>query len=346
MIFLKLLLYPSQIIYSLIIFTRNKLYDFKLIKSYKSKITTISIGNLKTGGTGKTPIVEYLIRLFNKKNIAVLSRGYKRKTKGFILVNKKHQADDVGDENRQLYNKYPTVKIACDENRVNGAKKLEEKFHSLDYLILDDAYQHRSLERDINILLTEYSDLYLYDQLLPAGRLRESRKQVKRANIIIITKSPRALSIRKQNFIINKIKPRNNQKIYFSYIKEYLYIEMLSLKKLNLNKNQSYLLVTGIENPQPLTEHLRHKQINYHHLQFTDHHNFNKNDINKILSFKGLKNTSSNLLITEKDFYRLSVNQKEKLEKKFKLICIQIEFDFIATDKANFNNQLINFEKI
>ena len=321
------------------------LYDFNLIKTYKSKIITISIGNLKTGGTGKTPLVEYLIKLFIKKNTAILSRGYKRKTKGFIIANKRHQSKDIGDENRQLYSKYPKITIACDKNRVTGIQKLENKFPALDYVILDDAYQHRSLSRDINIMLTEYNHLFIYDQLIPIGTLREHKKEVKRADIIIITKSPINISINKQNEIINRIKPKNNQKIYFSYIKEYKYIDILTSKNIKLKTNELHLLVTGIANPKLLLENLNTNNINYHHLKFTDHHNFSEDEILKMIELKTEKKISSNLLMTEKDFYRLSLKHKEILENEFNLICIQIEFDFIGADKVNFNNQLINFEK-
>ena len=343
--FLKYILLPIQIIYSIIILTRNILYDLNILKSYNSKALIISVGNIKAGGTGKTPLTEYLIQLFDNKKIAILSRGYKRKTRGFILVNQTHSSMDVGDENRQLYNKFKSVIIACDNNRVHGIKQLLRLNEKIEVIILDDAYQHRSIYRDIDILLTEYDNLLINDQLIPIGKLREHRREMKRANIIIITKCPLNISEEQKNEISKKMNLKSHQTIYFSEIKKYNFIDMCSSRRINISKNENHILLTGIENPKKLLDFLTNQEINYQHINFKDHHNFKESDISTIINLKNSMNHSNNLLLTEKDYYRFSKNHKKILEKNFNLICVQIEIDFIGYDKYNFNNQLLNFKK-
>ena len=343
--FLTYLLLPIQIIYSLIIIIRNKLYDLKIISSYHAKPITISVGNIKNGGTGKTPMVEYLINLFENKKICVLSRGYKRKTKGFVLANKHHTAKDIGDENYQLYNKYQNTIIAADKNRVNGIKEIMKINSALEIIILDDAFQHRRLNRDIDILLTEYNDLISDDQLMPIGQLREHKTQLKRADIIVITKCPKRISYESRKIIDKKINPGTHQKIYFSYIKEYKYFDMGLSKEIKLNKNERHILITGIANAKPLEYFLKDNEILYSHMKFGDHYNFKSSDINKLIVMKEKNHMSDNLLLTEKDYYRLDLIDKKALKNKFNIVCIQIKIDFIEVDKSNFNNQLLKFEK-
>ena len=275
--FLKHLLLPLQILYSLIILLRNQLYDLKITSIYNSQLTTISIGNLRNGGTGKTPMVEYLINLFENKKIAILSRGYKRKTKGFIIGNNNHSSEDIGDENFQLYNKFKNIIIACDENRVHGIKQLETENKELDFVILDDGFQHRSLHRDIDILLTEYNNLFSDDQLMPIGKLREHKSEMKRSHIIVITKCPMTISKKMQDDVIKKIRPSVNQKIFFSYIRDYRYISMKDNQLINLKINEKHILITGIANTKPLLKFLNDTKIKYHHLSFQDHYNFQHN---------------------------------------------------------------------
>ncbi len=342
--FLKYLLSPIQIIYSLIIIMRNQLYDLKILSSYNAEPITISVGNIKNGGTGKTPMVEYLIRLFQNKKISVLSRGYKRQTNKFILANKRHTAKDIGDENYQLYNKFENIIIAADNNRVHGIKKITQN-NQLDVVILDDGFQHRSLHRDIDILLTEHNNLFIDDELMPIGNLREHKKEMKRANIIIITKCPKDISKEQRYSIIDKIKPSIHQKVYFSHIKEYTYINMSSLKEIALNKDEKHILITAIANAKPLVKFLNDTNISHHHISFSDHYNFKRHDITKMINLKQNNHLSKNLLLTEKDYYRLSLIDKKRLEEQFILVCVQIKIDFMEGDKSNFNKQLLKFEK-
>ena len=343
--FLKYLLLPLQIIYLIIIWIRNNLYHFNIIPKFYASPIIISIGNLNTGGTGKTPMTEYIIRLFKNRNVAILSRGYKRKTMGFITAQAHHSAQEIGDEMRQLYHKFKNTLIVCDQNRVNGVKKILEHNKEIDSIVLDDGFQYQKLNYDINIMLTDYNDLFIDDHLLPIGNLREPKNQSKRAHIIIITKCPHNISTISQKNIIDKIQPDINQKIYFSYIKEYNHIQMDPLQEITINKNEKHILITGIANTHTILEHMQETQIKYKHVKFIDHHNFKNKDIAKIISLKETLNMSDNLLLTEKDYYRLSLNHKKKLKNYFNLICIQIEFDFIENDKPNFNNELLNFRK-
>ena len=344
--FVKYLLTPFQILYSLIVRARNLLYDFNIISIYSPKTLVISIGNLKVGGTGKTPMVEYLIKIFKNYKTAILSRGYKRKTKGFVLAdNKKNQAHHIGDENCQLYNKFHNITIGCSENRVNGIKQLLQIDDKIQIVILDDGYQHRSLKRDIDILLTEYSQLFTSDSLLPIGKLREPKFEKRRANIIIITKCPNNISKTIQKSIHEALNLDLHQKIYFSYISKHVFVNMKTNKDHNINKDLKHLLVTGIENPQELKNFLDTKNIDFKHLKFYDHHNFIQEDINNMIQLRKTRDYAKELLLTEKDFYRLSKRHKAELEKYFTLICIQIEIDFIDQDKSNFNHQLCNFVK-
>ena len=193
--FLRLFLFPFSIVYSLIISIRNKLYDLRIFKTTTFDLPIISVGNLSTGGTGKTPHIEYLVsKLSNNYKLATLSRGYKRKTKGFLLAKDSHTALEIGDEPKQFQTKFPNIDVAVDSNRVNGVEQLLKNRPDLEMILLDDAYQHRKIGRSINILLTEYSNPFFKDYILPMGNLRESRFGYNRANIIIVTKSPTVLS--------------------------------------------------------------------------------------------------------------------------------------------------------
>ena len=345
MSFLRYILLPVQFIYSIIIIFRNSLYNYNIFTIYKANSYVISVGNLKTGGTGKTPLTEYIIRLFNEKKVAILSRGYKRKTSGFILATKqKNSARHIGDENSQLYNKFENIIIGCAENRVDGVQKLLKKHNDINVVILDDAYQHRSLHRDLNILLTEFNDMFTEDQLIPIGNLREHKKEKKRADIIIITKCPNQIAEHTIQKVKEKIKPTNNQKLYFSFIKNYFFLNMHTLKKCDINKVKTHILITGIQSSQELLQFLENEKIQIKHCEFRDHYNFTQFDIDYIIQLKNSQDYSDQLLLTEKDYYRLSEKHKYELNKYFLLICVQINIDFINKDKSNFNNQLLNFE--
>ena len=248
----KIIYWKLSLQFYLITFLRNKLYDFGLLKSYSFDIPIISVGNLTVGGTGKTPMVEYLINHFSKEyKIGVLSRGYKRKSKGFILASKIDDANSIGDEPFQYYSKFKNISVAVDKKRRRGINKLIE--HGVNLIILDDAFQHRKVIPTYSLLLSDYSNLYFNDYLLPRGSLRESKKGSKRADSIVITKCPENFSQSDKNYLINRVKLSSNQHIFFSKIK---YSEELhsSSDTLNIMKllNKKVNVVTGIVNSEVL----------------------------------------------------------------------------------------------
>ena len=306
MIFFRFLLFPFAILYDFITRIRNYFYDVGIFKSTSFDVPVIAVGNLSVGGTGKTPQIEYLIRILqNEYTIAVLSRGYKRKTSGFIRINASHTAADVGDEPLQFYKKFSTISVAVDENRVNGIQELHKNC-TPDIILLDDAFQHRKVAAGFYLLLTNYNDLFLDDFLLPTGHLRESRCGAKRANSIVVTKCPQNLSKEKQNELREKLIVRSNQQVFFSTIN--YHPKTLGSLQISIDVLHEYeiVLVTGIANPTPLLEFLKDRYCKIHHIAFSDHHHFTSQDIDKIIiKFKEITSDKKIVLTTEKDYMRL-----------------------------------------
>jgi len=315
--------YPFAVLYGLITSIRNFLYDNGIFKSTKFKTPTIVVGNLSVGGTGKTPQIEYLIRLLqNNYKIAVLSRGYKRKSKGFIIADENCSAETIGDEPFQYYKKFRNILVCVDADRTNAIKRLEALENPPDIILLDDAFQHRKVNGGFTILLTSYSNLYVDDLMLPTGNLREYTTGAKRANSIIVTKCPTDLSESEQQKIIKKIAPLKHQQVYFTTIEYDTELKGASLIKLNELKNKEVLLITGIANPIPLTNFLKYEGINFKHLKFPDHHHFNSNEIKEITSvYNTISSNKGLLLTTEKDYVRIFAKLK-----KLHYISIQTKF--------------------
>lgn len=331
----RFLLFPFAVLYDLITTIRSFFFDVGIFKQTSFKIPVIVVGNLSVGGTGKTPQVEYLVRLLKDAyKVAILSRGYKRKTKGFVLLDEVHSAEDVGDEPLQYFKKFNNINVAVDANRVEGIKKLLEDT-SPEVILLDDAFQHRKVKGSFYILLTKYNDLFVDDFLLPTGNLRESRSGAKRADVILITKCPANLDNIQQEKIKNKLK---------KYYKEIFFTTISYADKLSGNKEISIdeltehevLLVTGIANPKPLTAFLTEKDIAFQHLKFPDHHYFSLTDIQTIQQkFEAINFSKKIILTTEKDYVRL--------EKKLKEISfISIETTFLDTTNISFNSLIQN----
>jgi tetraacyldisaccharide 4'-kinase len=330
MILLRKLLFPFALLYGLITFIRNYLYDKGILKSYTFDVPVIVVGNLSVGGTGKTPQIEYLIRLLSSKySIATLSRGYKRKSKGFVLANAHASASQLGDEPYQYYKKFPQIQVAVDADRRNGITQLLQLTSKPDVLLLDDAYQHRRVKAGFYILLTSYDELYAYDFMLPTGNLRESKSGAKRANMIIVTKCPPTISeIARANI---KSVLQSEVPVFFSSIEYddtvYSATSTLPLSELN---TQPKLLVAGIAKPKPIFDFLQ--QDGDRCISFPDHHEFSSNDIER------LKEESEGQLIvtTEKDFVRLNTavlaDKLYYLPIKSKLITESATFDQIILD--------------
>jgi len=304
---LRYILFPFSILYWLITTLRNYFYDVGLFKSTTFKTPVIVVGNLTVGGTGKTPMVEYLVNLLkNEYKLAILSRGYKRETEGFILANENSKVVEIGDEPYQYFNKFNNIKVAVDTNRKRGISKLLNLPQKPEVVILDDAFQHRKVKAKCNILLTTFKNLYTNDFLLPTGNLRESKTGAKRANIVVVTKCPPKVSIKEQEVIAKKLNLKKHQKLFFSRI-NYTNIKGASNLPLNELKNCEVLLVTGIANPNPLLQYLNEMEVSYKHLKYPDHYAFNTADIRKIENeFSKLNNKNSILLTTEKDYVRIA----------------------------------------
>ena len=293
----KIIYWKLSLQFYLITFLRNKFYDFGLLKSFSFEIPVISVGNLAVGGTGKTPMVEFLIKKFSDKyNIGVLSRGYKRKTKGFILASEKDDASSIGDEPFQYYLKFKKIKVAVDKKRKRGIKKLIKT--GVNMIILDDAFQHRKVIPTYSILLSDYSNLYFNDYLLPRGNLRESKSGYKRADSIIITKCPENLSENNRQYLIERINLKHNQNIFFSNIK--YSDELFSAdNSINISKlsNQKVDVITGIVNSENLIKHLEKKGLLINHFKYPDHYDYKQKDI--------LKLKDNFIITTEKDYTKL-----------------------------------------
>jgi len=330
---LRKILFPFAVLYGFITSIRNFLFDKGILKSYSFDFPIIAVGNLSVGGTGKTPQIEYLIRLLSPKyKVATLSRGYKRQSKGFVLADSNSNAEILGDEPFQFYSKFKNIQVAVDANRKNGIEQLLSQTKRPEIILLDDAFQHRKVKAGFYILLTSYGDLYSNDFMLPTGNLRESRSGVKRANVIIVTKCPANLSLNEQNKIKAQLQLVANQQLYFSFI-DYdnsIYSEDNSMKVSEI-KNVNKLLLAGIAKPKPFFNHLQSK--NDDKLVFPDHHHFAENDLLEI------KNKSQNKVIitTEKDYVRL----KGKLLSK-QLFYLPIRSSFISGSK-NFDKSITDF---
>lgn len=295
--FLRKLLFPFSILYGGITAIRNLCYDLGLLKSKSYDLPIICVGNLSTGGTGKSPMIEFLISFLSENHkIAVLSRGYKRKTKGFYEVLQNSRVEEVGDEPLQFKKKFPEVSVAVCEDRQTGIEKLKQQ---ADIILLDDAFQHRKVKASLNVLLTSYGKLYRDDCLLPTGNLRESILGAKRADIIVVTKCPDTIDGPEMEQIKQKLRPKPNQEIYFSKI---AYGESIKnttdSQPLSYLKHRTFLLVSGIANPQPLVSFLKRRNMNFRERLFQDHHNFTPSEIQQI-------SKEPLVLTTEKDFMRL-----------------------------------------
>lgn len=298
--FLRKILFPLAFLYWLITFIRNWLYDKGIFKSFSFDIPIIAVGNLSVGGTGKTPQIEYLIRLLSDNyKVAVLSRGYKRTTKGFILADENATASSIGDEPFQFYSKFPNIQLAVDANRKNGIENLLQLPNKPDVILLDDAFQHRKVKAGFYILLTAYDDLFCDDYILPFGNLREPSSGKKRADMIIVTKCPKDLSELAQQKIKEKLKVK--QQVFFTTIQydDFVFGNDSQLLVSEI-QSESKVLVAGIAKPKLFFDFL--KNDNDETLVFPDHHDFSKQDCELILA----KANGRKIITTEKDFVRLN----------------------------------------
>ena len=306
---MRILLWPISFLYSIVLTIRHKLYDCRYLKSLRFDYPTIGVGNLNLGGTGKTPTVEYIIQLLKGTyKVATLSRGYGRKTKGFQRADSQSTAKSIGDEPLQYFHKFPDIQVAVDENRVDGVRKLLRGDVTPDVVLLDDAFQHRSLKVELNLLLTEYHHLYCDDFLFPTGTLRDVRWAAQRADIIVVSKSPNVLSEENKAQIIKKLKPQEHQKVFFSYL-EYEPLKPLNKTAMHFEarKAGSALLFCGIAHPRPLIEEFSQRFQKLETLLFADHHSYGEKEIKQIIRrFQSMQGEQKIIITTEKDAARLT----------------------------------------
>ncbi|MDP9042669.1 MAG: tetraacyldisaccharide 4'-kinase, partial [Bacteroidota bacterium] len=271
----RILLLPFSIVYGLIVYIRNWLFDVNLLRSSSFNLPIICVGNLAIGGTGKSPMVEFLIgKLHNEFRLAVVSRGYKRKTTGYILAGRQSTALEIGDEPMQFVNKFPDLTVAVGEERLVAIPQLLHDKPDTRVLILDDAFQHRWVKAGFNILLTDFNNLFTRDWFLPTGDLRDQKKSARRADIIVITKCPQDLSLAEKNQVIREIKAKVNQQIFFTAISYGKPYQVITRDPWIPNKTAEVLLVTGIANPEPLKKYLEEKFDGYDEIAYGDHHIF------------------------------------------------------------------------
>jgi tetraacyldisaccharide 4'-kinase len=341
----RILLLPFALFYWLGILIRNWLYDHKISRSVSFGLPLVCVGNLSVGGTGKSPMVEYLLRLLKDRfSVATVSRGYKRKTKGYALANATSTALEIGDEPMQFHLKFPDVAVAVGEERQVAIAQLLHDKPDTDVIILDDAFQHRSVRAGLNILLTECANLFTRDFYLPAGDLRDLKSQYKRAEIIVVTKCDPGLSETEKKKAIKEIRLQAHQHIFFTCIRYEDAYHIINKTRYEVTEETEVVLVTGIANPRPLKNWVERKSREYHLLQYSDHHVFNVDDLKDIRKrFESVESPNKIILTTEKDGVRLLKFATEI--KDLPMYVLPVRHDFLFGEEQQFNDQVINFIK-
>ncbi len=336
----RLLLFPFSLVYGLGVMARNLAFDLGVMKSREFGLPVISVGNLAVGGSGKSPMTEYLVRLLKDKyRVATLSRGYGRKSRGFRLVDQTSSSTEAGDEPLQFKRKFNNITVAVCENRVEGIKKLESGH---EVIILDDAYQHRALRPGLSILLFDYNTIFKFRMLLPAGDLREPVWEKDRADLLVVTKTPPGLDQADRQEILEIIKPRNQQEIFFSYL-EYgnlkpLDPEMEERDFISVKVSTKVVLLTGIANPALLLSEIGGYTQHITHHKYRDHHNFTKKNISKLVqSFDALFADDKLIITTEKDAQRLCSAEARELLKGLPVYYVPVEAEIHEPERARFN---------
>ncbi len=339
----RFVLFPLSILYWIIIWIRNKLYDKNILLSVSFNFPIICVGNLSVGGTGKSPMVEYLVRLLKDEyKVATMSRGYKRKTKGFAIANENTTAIDIGDEPMQFYKKFPDITVSVAEERLVSIPQLLHDKPDTRVIILDDAFQHRQVKAGLNIILTEYRDLFTRDFILPAGNLRDLKSSYKRADIIIVTKCKSHLTDEEKDKIVKEINPLAYQKIFFTKIEYGSPYHLFTKEEKFLSPETNILLVCGIANPKPIKEVLNTYVATYDMMRFRDHHIFSIDDLKEIKEqFEKIDTENKIILTTEKDGVRLAKFENEL--KDLPVYIFPIRHKILFGEEEQLNEKIISF---
>lgn len=347
-----ILLYPFSLLYGLITGIRNLLYDLSILHSEKFSIPVICVGNITVGGTGKTPHTEYLVRLLQREyRVAVLSRGYKRKSSGFLIADESSSVRDIGDEPLQIFRKFPGLIVAVDTDRRNGIKRIIDRFPATDVIILDDGFQHRRVRPGLSILLTDCSRLLTRDNLMPYGRLRESSKNRKRANIIIVTKNDPAIPDNKIADISFELQISEDQKVFFTKFDYRDPVPVFNEENTGRNRfplndpgEKGAILVTGIASPSGIIKYLGHFFSEIVHLGFPDHHNYNVRDLDRInAAWQNFGASQKILITTEKDAVRLREFTNIAPGIKSAFYYLPVEVSFLKENKNMFDSLIFDY---
>jgi tetraacyldisaccharide 4'-kinase len=340
---IRILLFPLSLIYALIVKFRNWLFDKKVLSSASFNLPVICVGNLAVGGTGKSPMVEWIVAALKARfMIAVLSRGYKRKTRGYALADESTTALDIGDEPMQFHCKFPDVAVAVGEERLVAIPQLLHDRPGTQAIILDDAFQHRAVLAGLNILLTDYSNLFTRDWWLPSGDLRDAPSSYRRADIIVVTKCREDLTVDERREIAAEIRPLPHQRIFYSAISYGHPYHITRHTPVVIDDRVEVLLVTGIANPAPLKRWLNDRSRTYYELAYSDHHIYSIDDLKAIIRrFSSITAADKLILTTEKDAVRLIKFHEEMEGLPFYVLPITPRFLF--DEEAGFRDLIIKF---
>lgn len=342
--FVKIFLYPLALIYGAVLWLRNRLYDTGFFSSVQFSVPVITVGNLSVGGTGKTPHVEYLIRLLQYRyQVATMSRGYKRRTQGFLLATEGTNALRIGDEPMQYFMKFPDLAVSVAEERITGIPTLIQKRPDIDVVLLDDAYQHRSVKAGRNILITDYSKPFYKDHILPMGTLREGRKAYHRADIIIVSKCPANMDKATADAVIQQINPLPHQQVFFTTIQYSTPYDLFTRETVSI-KEKNALIVCCIAKPEPFVNYIGGLAKDTHTLTYADHHYFLNRDIEEIKETYNNWDVQNKLIVTtEKDATRLHLHADKLQEWGVQVVVLPIQVSFFFNGAAVFDNAINSY---
>lgn len=343
---LKILLFPFSIIYGLFSILYSFLYDYKILVPIRFALPVINIGNLTVGGTGKTPHTEYLINLLRPYiKVAALSRGYKRKSNGFLEVMVNSTVKDVGDEPLLYKLKYQELGVFVSESRVEGVSQILMKYPDIQTVLLDDAYQHREIRPALNLLLTEYDRPFFKDFFLPFGRLREWKSAYKRADTVIVTKCPANMAKDTRDNFIKDLKLKDHQRVFFSFYKYYdPYYIYDNQRKLKLTNDKTVVLISALASTSYLINYLEQIGCEYHSLEYNDHHDFTFDEIENLHKiYTSLNSDDKIILTTEKDAMRLNDQRKYLIDNQLPIFVLPVSVDFLFGEKSFFDDYIKNF---
>jgi len=344
----RIFLYPFALSYGALVWLRNRMYDAKVFSSIEFSVPVITVGNLSTGGTGKTPHVEYLVRLLQYQyTVATMSRGYKRHTQGFLVADEQSNALRIGDEPMQYHMKYPELIVSVAEERMIGIPALLQRRPDVDVILLDDAYQHRSVKAGLTILITDHSRPFYKDHILPFGSLRESRGAYKRANVIIVSKCPTDMDAMQAKAIEERIRPLPNQQVFFTGIHYDKPFDFINHDDINLN-GRNIILVCGIALPEPLVAHLRGQGTDVHTLTYQDHHYFVSADLEEMkATYDNWQVPNKVIVTTEKDAARLHLHFDKLKDWGITIAVLPISVTILFDKAAEFDAIVLKYvEKV